>query len=186
MKLWIDFESRSFVNLKNSGLDNYVKDPSTEVLMLAWAFDEETPELWQPRLGPMPDRLRVALLDSSVTKCAWNYRFEKGILEHKLGILTAQGEWYDPSVTCAYLALPIGLDRAGNALDIDEKKIHTVGDNRLTKIFSSPSKSTKKMLKEGKPLWYFKDWDSHPEEWKQFCTYCVQDVIAERAVDHAT
>jgi len=38
-RLWLDFESRSMLNLKQCGLDRYAKDASTQVLMLAWAFD---------------------------------------------------------------------------------------------------------------------------------------------------
>src|SRR5690242_13979488 len=113
MKLWIDFETRSLLSVKNNGLDRYAKDPSTQVLMLAWAFDNEVPQLWQPRLGPMPEKLNSALHDKLITKCAWNYNFEKDILQYVLGIETTQAEWYDPSVLSGYMALPIGLHRAG-------------------------------------------------------------------------
>ena len=184
-KLWLDFETRSLVNLKEVGLDNYAQHPSTTVLMLAYAFDDGEVSLWQPRLGAMPTELRLALLNGAVQKCAWNYNFEKDILEFVLGIPTTQNEWYDPSVLAAEMSFPIGLDRAGDALEIDEKKFHTIGDNRLTKIFSSPSKATKKMLKEGSETLYFKDWDSHPDKWTAFENYCMQDVEAERAVHYA-
>lgn len=185
MYLWLDFETRSLLNLKNVGLDRYAKDPSTEVLMLAWAFGDEDVSLWQPRLEPMPERLRLGIESPGIIKAAWNYNFEKDVLEYKLGILTNQAEWYDPSVLCAYMSLPIGLHRAGDALSTSTKKIHTTGDDRLTKIFSAPTKATKKMLKEGSPALYFKDWDSHPDKWAEFCEYCRQDVMSERAVHYA-
>jgi len=185
MRLWIDFESRSMCNLKQVGLDVYAQHPSTEVLMLAWAFDDEEVQLWEPQLDPMPERLKAGLLDPTIQKAAWNYNFERDILRFKLGINTPLECWYDPSVLCSYMSLPIGLDRAGDALDIDQKKIHTVGDNRLTKIFSAPSKALKKMIKEGHPPVYFKDWNTHPAEWAAFCEYCKRDVEAERAVHYA-
>jgi hypothetical protein len=153
--------------------------------MLAWAFDDTEPSLWQPRLGPMPPSLSSALRDPSIQKCAWNFDFEKDITEFKLGIQTKLEEWYDPSVLCAYMSLPIGLDRAGKALETDDKKIHITGDDRPVKLFSQPSKSTKKMLKNGAEPLYFKDWDSHPEKWAEFCAYCIQDVVSERAVHYA-
>ena len=54
-RLWLDYETKSMHNLKQCGLDRYAKDPTTEILMLAWAFDEEYPRLWLPCLGePMP------------------------------------------------------------------------------------------------------------------------------------
>jgi DNA polymerase len=85
------------------------------------------------------------------------------------------------------MSLPIGLDRAGAALNVDEKKIHTTGDKRGIKLFCQPTKQMKRVLKKDPtaPAFYFKDWNSHPEDWKLFCEYCIQDVVAERAVWHA-
>jgi len=187
-RLWLDYETKSMHNLKQCGLDRYAKDPTTEILMLAWAFDEEYPRLWLPCLGePMPVELHAGLTDSTVIKCAWNFNFEKDITQYKLGIAIPLPEWYDPNVLCAYMSLPIGLDRAGKALDIDEQKIHTTGDKRGVKLFSNPTKQKKTVLKKNPdaPAFYFKNWETNPEDWKAFCEYCIQDVLAERGVWHA-
>lgn len=153
--------------------------------MLAWAFDYDKPRLWLPCLGePMPPELHAGLIDPTVLKCAWNFNFEKDILHFQLGIAIPLVEWYDPATLCAYMSLPIGLDRAGSALDIDTKKIHITGDTRPVKMFSNPSKQLKRVLKKDltAPAFYFKDWNSHPEDWAIFCAYCIQDVEAERGV----
>lgn len=188
-RLWLDFETRSDMNLPDCGLDRYAKHPGTEVLMLAWAFDDAEPVLWQPRLGPMPPELRAGLVDHDVLKCAWNYNFEKDILEYRLGFVIPQDEWYDPSVLCAYMSLPIGLDRAANALDIDieVKKTHLVGKGNPKDLFVKPTKTPKKMLKLNPDMGptYYKDWVSFPEKWMEFEEYCIQDVRAERAVWYA-
>ena len=187
-RLWLDFETRSMKNLKQCGLDRYAKDPTTGILMLAWAFDDDQPQLWLPCLGePMPQELFAGLTGVTVLKCAWNFNFEKDILHFQLGIAIPLVEWYDPNVLCAYMSLPIGLDRAGAALNVDEKKIHTTGDKRGIKLFCQPTKQMKRVLKKDPtaPAFYFKDWNSHPEDWKLFCEYCIQDVVAERAVWHA-
>src|ERR1039458_3165790 len=178
-RLWLEFETRSMVNIKNSGLDRYAKDPSTEVLMLAWAVDMDVPQLWQPHLGPMPAELRALVLDKTVLKCAWNYNFEKDIFEFVLDMPTEQKEWYDPSVLCAYMSLPTGLARAGDALSIEGKKIIMGGDAGV-KFFSAPKNTAKKKVAAGAPPKYFKDWDSDPEKWAAFCGYCIQDVVSER------
>jgi hypothetical protein len=149
--------------------------------MLSWAFDDGPVSLWQPHLGEMPPELNAALHDPAVTKCAWNYSFERRILEFVLGIKTEQSEWLDPSVLCGYMSLPMGLGKAASALNISEQKQKTNG----IKMFSEPSKATKKMLANGASELYFKNWDSHPAEWKQFCEYCIQDTITERQVYHA-
>lgn len=189
-KLWLDFETRSMLNIKDTGTDRYVRDASTEVLMLAWAFDDDEVNIWLPILGePMPAALHEGMIDPDVQKFAWNYRFERGVFRHRLGYETQRGEWFDPSVLAGYMALPIGLDRASRALQINEevKKIVTKGDERLTKIFSAPWKTKKTSLKKDPtlPLMYFKDWNTNPEEWEAFKEYCKGDVRAERAVWYA-
>ena len=189
-KLWLDFESRSFINLPDYGLDRYSKDETTEVLMLAWAFDDDEPKLWLPCLGePMPAELHAGLVDPTVMKMAWNYNFEKDIFHYRLGYVIPQQEWFDPSVLCAYMSLPIGLDRAADALDIDIelKKTVILGKKKPTKIFSEPSKRNKTFLKKnpGAKEFYFRDWNSDPEQWEVFKEYCLQDVRAERAVWYA-
>ena len=182
MNLFLDFETRSRVSLKNRGLDCYAKDSSTEVLMLAYALDDATPSLWEPRNGLMPQDLLDALKNPSIRKIAWNYNFEKDILQYKLGIIIPQGEWLDPSVLCAYMSLPIGLKRAGEALEIDSQKLEA--GKKHIKMFSEPSKQFKRVLKKdpAAPVDYFKDWNSHPEQWAEFCLYGKQDVEAERDV----
>lgn len=185
--LWMDFETRSLLNVKEVGTDRYVRDDSTEVLMLAYAFDDGDVSIWVPIVGePMPQDLHEAMIDPEVQKFAWNYGFERGVWAHRLGYVTKRSEWFDPSVLAGYMALPIGLDRASKALALDEsnKKISTKGDERLTKIFSQESKRKKTELKKNPLLTptYYKDWNTDPEKWKDFLDYCKNDVRAERAV----
>ena len=187
-RLWLDYETRSRLNLKEVGLDRYAKSKLTEALMLAYAFNREYPKLWLPCLGePMPKELYDALMDPNVELCAWNYNFEKDITEYQLGIAIPQERWYDPSVTCANMSLPIGLHRAGQALGVSEQKTHLIGDDRLTKIFSQLTKQKKTVLKKNPdaPAFYYKDWNTDPDKWEEFKAYCIQDVIAERDVDAA-
>jgi DNA polymerase bacteriophage-type len=187
-KLWTDFETRSTVDLPDSGTDRYAKDPSTEVLMLGWAFDDDEPKLWLPILGePIPAELLEGLTDPDTMLMAWNYNFEKAIFLYKLAIDIAQKRWFDPSVLCAYLALPAGLGRAANACNIDiELKKDKKGKGGVA-MFSAPSKRKKSELKKNPELspTYYKDWTTNPDEWQDFCDYCLQDVRAERAVWYA-
>jgi DNA polymerase len=132
----------------------------------------------------MPSALHAAFADPAVLKAAWNYNFEKNIFEYVLGIVIPQEQWYDPSVLCAYMSLPTSLKRAGEALAISGKKINMPPDEGV-KMFSVPKKALKKMLAAGSPPQYFKDWDSNPEQWENFCAYCKQDVIAEREAHYA-
>lgn len=185
-RLWLDYETRSSLNLKEVGLDRYAKADVTEVLMLAWAIDDGDVNLWLPCLGePMPTLLAACFEDPNVQLCAWNYNFERDITEYKLGIHTDQKRWYDPSVMCANMSLPIGLARAGDALGIAGEKLE--GGKALLKVFSMLTKQKKIVLKKNPdaPAFYFKDWNTNPEQWEEFKSYCKQDVIAEREVHHA-
>ena len=85
-KLHHDFETFSKCDLKKHGLARYARDKSTEVLFLWYAFNDEEPEVWFPATEPMPKRLRRALKDPNVQKCAHNAQFERAIWLHVLGI----------------------------------------------------------------------------------------------------
>lgn len=189
-RLWLDFETYSYLNLKKVGLDRYSKDASTGVSMLGWAFNDEEVELWEPRDGDMPQRLVDGLLDPKVLKCAWNYNFEMKIMHYRLGIDIPREQWFDPSVLCVEMSLPGKLERAADALnlDIDLKKIVITGKNKPVKLFSEPSKRKKSDLKKDPTLspLYFKNWLTDPEKWDGFREYCKQDVRAERAVWYET
>ena len=47
--LWIDFETRSRVDLGAKGVYNYAMDLSTEVLCMSYAFDDGPVQTWAPK-----------------------------------------------------------------------------------------------------------------------------------------
>ena len=55
--LWIDFETRSRVDLGAKGVYNYAQDVSTEVLCMSYAFDDDDVQTWTP-LEPFPEKVR--------------------------------------------------------------------------------------------------------------------------------
>ena len=54
--LWLDTETRSRCDLKTRGSYNYAMDPSTELLCLSYAFDDEDVQTWVPG-QPFPQRV---------------------------------------------------------------------------------------------------------------------------------
>jgi DNA polymerase len=180
--LWFDFETRSPYDLKKCGIDRYAQD--VDLLMMAYAFDEEPVELWEPRNGAMPTRVRAALLDPEVTKIAWNINFERTILRVALDIKVPLAQWFDVMVFSKYLGYPAALDKATKALHQPKHLAKDSEGDKLIKLFSKLSKATKPMLKKGALPTYYKDWTSHPAEWQKFGEYCKQDVVAERAAYH--
>src|ERR1700676_809991 len=97
--LHLDFETRSEVELggsTGSGLHNYVLSPTTRVLMLAWAFGQDEPQLWLPHEGPMPQRLVDGLQNPEKELAAFNSTFERYVLQYVLGITIPTSRFHCP------------------------------------------------------------------------------------------
>lgn len=54
--LFCDFETRSRCDLTSAGVYNYAQDPSTEVICMSYAFDDEDVVTWKPG-EPFPERV---------------------------------------------------------------------------------------------------------------------------------
>lgn len=176
-RLSLDFESYSKVDLKKVGTSRYARDPSTEVLMLAYALGKGPVQIWVPAEGEtMPDSLYEMLCDPGVVKSAWNSTFERNIFAHVLGIDIPIEQWRDPMVTAHSLALPGQLDKAGKAIKLPEKYAKDSRGTALITLFSKPRKPTK-----NKP-WTRATHETDPQAWEQFKAYNRQDVEAERAI----
>jgi DNA polymerase len=178
MRLHLDCETASTVDLKKVGTDVYANHADTKVLMLAYAFDDGPVSLWEPHLGSIPEDLLSALTNNTITKISWNVGFEFSIISAVLQIPLKIEEWFDPMAYARYLGYPGHLADAGDALSLPQEFAKNPIGKKLIKMFSMPTRATKKV-----PA-HFKDWITNPEEWKTFGLYCVQDVVSERAILH--
>ena len=171
-----DFETRAALDLSEVGLDNYASNPTTQALMLSWAVDDAPVQLWQSHLhGPqIPEEVRELLLNPTVIKSAWNTPFERSIWRNVFKIESPATEWEDPMIQARYLSLPGKLELAGpiGGLPMDKTKIKE--GRALVSLFCVP-------IQKGKNKGGFNTWETHPDEWQQFCRYCLQDTGAERA-----
>lgn len=183
--LYLDYETRSLLDLEEVGLDRYVKDPSTCICMLGWAIDDEEVELWEPHVGPPPKKLIDAMKNPSIIKVAWNAQFEYMITRHKFiewtdGWFIPLEEWRDPIVLAHNLSLPGYLGDAGAILKMDIQK-DPRGDE-LIDMFSFPVSKGGEQTLFGIAPPLFRDWLSHPNPWQEWGIYCKQDVRSERAI----
>ena len=172
-RLHLDFETASDVDLRKTGTYKYARDPSTRILMLGWAFDDDPVNLWEPHKGPMPGPLKEGIKNPHVKKHAFNAAFERLITKHCLGIEVPPEQWRCTMIESYYLSFTGTLDSVLNAIGLQSK------DNqgkRLINLFSSPAP------KNHKARWY--NWDNRPEDWDRFCQYCKQDVNVERQLWH--
>lgn len=180
--LFLDFESRSEIDLELRGLDNYSKHSSTKPLMLAHALNKAEPSLWLPHQTAFPSELAEQLEDPFVKKVAWNAGFERSIFKYCLDRDIAIEEWLDPSVWAKHVSIPGSLEDAGKVLGLDEDLAKIEDGKRLIDMFCRPVTEAQSDTLFGATEAVFRDWNTDPEDWEKFCTYCKQDIIAERAI----
>jgi DNA polymerase bacteriophage-type len=171
VNLHLDFETASRIDLKERGLDNYSKDPSTHVLMMAWAVNEALPQMWFPQDGPLPEHLELMIRRPEIKKAAFNAEFERTILRDVLKIDTPVSAWSDCMINARYASIAGNLEFVGKVLGLPEDKAKLATGKKLIKLFCSPNKKGE-----------FNTRETHPEEWAAFVEYCKQDVIAEREI----
>lgn len=172
-RLHLDYETYSEVDIKSAGAHKYAMHPSTEVLMLGWAFDDDPVQLWVPSEAPMPFELAAGLRDSTVVKIAFNAAFERLITKYVLDIDIPLDQWRCTMVASYYLGFSGGLDQVTKAIGLPCKDAR---GQRLINTFSKPAPSNHKAVRYTK--------ENKPEEWAEFCEYCVQDVVVERQLWH--
>ena len=124
--LSIDFETTSLVDLHRTGAETYSKAPSTRVILMAWAFNDEPVRVW--KIGePFPFRVRDHVVQGGVVR-GWNVGFEFVIWNNTLirqvppeapywSLLPAlhQSQISDTMAAAAYWGLPLSLDQAAPA-----------------------------------------------------------------------
>jgi len=178
----IDFESASSVDLSVCGLDRYVTDKSTKILMMAYAFEDESVQIWEPHKEKFPDRVLKAFYDSEVTIFGWNVSFERQILAYCLGHELPYVKFKDSMVMARYMALPGSLDECGSVLGIDTSLRKMQNSDRLKDMFCLPAKEGGEETLFGISEDVFRTHETNPVEWQDFVSYCKQDVVAERAI----
>lgn len=174
--LAIDIETYSDVDLQKCGVYAYSDSPNFEILLFAYAFDEEETQIVDLACGEqLPQRVLDALEDESIVKTAFNAAFERTCISKYLGNRLSPVAWQCTAVQSAMLALPLSLDGVGEVLNIRRKKLKEGVD--LVRFFSMPCKATK--VNGGRTRNRPED---EPEKWVRFKTYCIRDVDAEREI----
>ena len=174
--LAIDIETFSDVDLPKCGVYAYSDSPRFEILLFAYAFDDEPTQVVDLACGEqLPDRVLAALEDESVTKTAFNAAFERTCISRYLGRQLSPASWQCTAVQAAMLALPLTLDGVGEVLNIKRKKLKE--GVALVRYFSMPCKPTKANggRTRNRP-------EDAPELWERFKAYCIRDVDAEREI----
>lgn len=162
--LWVDFETRSRVDLPSKGAYNYCQDRSTEVLCMAYAFDDEDVQVWMPD-EPFPERV----VKHTGQIRAHNAAFERLIFWYVLQIDFKLEQFYCTAAQARANCAPGSLEDVGRFASVNMRKDHRGA--QLIRLLSIPQSDG--TFRQDSALL------------AEMVAYCRQDVVAMRAVSLA-
>lgn len=179
---FIDFETRSTVDLTKTGVEVYAAHPSTEALCLCWTFDAD-PHV-HSSTDVNDDDAHADIFDhvrSGGRVVAHNARFEL----HIWRMLSARYGWpelrieqlYDTMAAARSLSLPGSLGQLAAALRLPVQK--DTDGHRLMLKMCKPRKPRKHEPQDAII------WHDAPADVARLVEYCRVDVETERAVYNA-
>lgn len=120
-ELSIDIETYSSIDIKKSGLYKYVQSPDFEILLFAYAFDDEPVQIVDLAQGErIPADVMQALWNPDIIKTAYNASFEWYCLSKHFGYTVSYllwlSQWHCSMVHGMYCGFPSGLAAIGKAL----------------------------------------------------------------------
>jgi len=166
----IDFETRSFADLPEVGLDKYANCLSTEVLCIAFGTAPENVQVFKPDGGFGLLRLLNHVRNGGKI-AAWNAMFEYAIWNC---VCVPKYHWpklkleqcIDTMAVAAANNVPQSLDDAGLFMNAQYQK-DPIGKRLIQKLCKPNSKGV---------------FNNDPELLKQLFDYCAQDVRTEMAI----
>lgn len=178
--IYIDFETRSELDLKRVGIWKYSCHPSTEVLCMAIRdsdYDENNLELVEPELFIyyfLPDSIPKSI---EAHNAFFEYAIWHNIMVPRYGWpVIPEDRWYCSAAKAAYHGLPRKLEDACIALGLDVQK--DAEGSRLMKQMAKPRPNWKKTGQGPK-------WFDNVARLERLYEYCKQDVRAEYALSQA-
>lgn len=177
--LHIDFETRSTLDLREVGLYNYARHPTTDVWCMAWAIGDMDPEVWAPdNEGPNFKRLYEYVYHGRAHDgdaiFAHNAPFEMAIWSqimvprYGFPVPDSDAMWNCTMAAAYAMGLPGALEDAALALGL-----HVLKDAEGRALMLRMCRP--RSIKGGKIVW----WDE-PEKLARLYAYCQQDVRVER------
>lgn len=174
--LAIDLETYSSNDIKYS-VYKYVEAPDFEILLFAYAFDDDPVRVVDLAQGEtLPDDVKAALYDKDVIKTAFNANFEINCLRKYFPDLPEE-QWECDRILSLYNSYPPHLAAVAKAMHFDEDRQKDTRGKALIRYFCLPCKPTK--ANGGRTRNYPKD---APDKWEIFKEYNRQDVVVERAI----
>lgn len=188
MKLHIDMETRSDVDLGNCGVHVYAESPNTDIVCMAYAFGDGPIELW--KLGePFPIDVQFHLQDKGAVVVAHNAPFEwelwnkVGVKKYGWPVLPIE-QIHCAMATGYAMGLPGKLEKVAPAVGLTIEK--DMQGNRIMLMLSKPKSFGDVYLEKengdmdyhyGPIYWQYAE---APEKFERMYAYCKNDVEVER------
>lgn len=134
MSTFLDFETRSNINIKKSGAYRYAVDPSTDLICCGIKVGEGPTIIWKPESTYLPEIVPpVYAHNATFDYYIYNYIAEPKYNFPKLH----KSDWIDSMAICQMLSLPAALAKAGECLNLNIQKDRR-GTLLINKICSPP------------------------------------------------
>lgn len=171
----VDFETRSTIDLRRSGVYPYAKHENTDVWCVAYLMPGESEaRVWRPG-DPVDQELAKWITDGREMR-AWNANFER-VIWNEIMVprydwpATTIEQWFCTAADARAMALPGQLGDAARALGVEHQKDNE-GKNLMLRM-ARP----RRILESGEIEWW-----AVPERVRRLVAYCRQDVLAEMDV----
>jgi len=174
MKLFIDLETYSGIDIRKGGIYPYFESPDFEIMLIGYAINGgpiEIIDLTKADEAQRREDLRELLVRAEEI-VAHNATFER-LAFRALGLSVPTSKFSCTMVKAAFCGLPASLDQASKALDLPVKK--DAAGKSLIKYFCVPCKPTQ--ANGGRTRNQPED---APEKWQAFIDYLVDDVATTR------
>ncbi len=187
--LSIDLETRSSVDIAKCGVYKYAESPDFDILLFGVSVNHEPVIVYDLASGDtVPEEILSALSDVHTTKYAYNASFERiclsvwlrrnypqhfatySLRDDAISNYLDPASWRCTLVWAAYNGLPLGLERVGAVLGLEEQKMKE--GKELIRYFCIPSRS------DG--AWHLPE--HAPDRWALFKKYNARDVEVEMQI----
>lgn len=181
--LFKDTETFSEADLKKVGAYRYSEDPSTEIILATYAFNDEPVEVYDPTKGRnIPRELRRCLAglekpNYGLKLVGHNFlQFDRLVIERCWGYKIHPTNIIDTMILAFRHALPGSLAALCEVLGVSAENAKDKRGKALIQRFSKPTPKNYKIRRYTA--------DTHPEEWAWFIKYGISDITSVREVFH--
>lgn len=176
--LFLDTETFSSIDIKKAGAFKYMEAEDFEILLLPFAWNDDPVrvlDLTDPTDREELPGILAGLQDPETIKVAHNSAFERAAYRRAFGFYQPPEEWVDTMILAAYNGLPMSLDAAGAALQLEQQKLKE--GTALISYFCKPCRPT--VANGGRT----RNLPQHaPEKWTRFKEYAARDVETMRLI----